>query len=123
MEGVGRESRAVQVPITNQLDATAQNTNRRPLTDPTGHHIRYGTSSGDCTQTIAIDNPEIATYVVSDLAPGTHCFSVVAVNSSGTGDSAGLSSRCDGDRSPTRAFSSIVPAPAQRPKLALAALH
>jgi hypothetical protein len=61
-----------------------ENTNDTPLTNLAGYNIHYGTSSGNLTQKISISNPGIATYVVSDLAPGKYYFAVAAVNSSGT---------------------------------------
>lgn len=61
-----------------------ENTDGTPLTDLSGYNIHYGTQSGDYTQTIALSNPGLATYVVDDLTPGTYYFSVTAVNSAGT---------------------------------------
>ena len=61
-----------------------QNTDGTPLTNLAGYDIHYGTASGKYTQTVTIDNPGIATYVVSNLSPGTYYFSVAAVNSQGT---------------------------------------
>lgn len=55
-----------------------------PLTNLAGYDIHYGTVSGRYTQTIAVSNPGIATYVVQNLAPGTYYFAVAAVNASGT---------------------------------------
>jgi hypothetical protein len=65
------------LPPTENVDGT-------PLTNLAGYNIHYGTASGNYTQTIAVSNPGIATYVVSDLTPGTYYFSVAAVNSQGT---------------------------------------
>ena len=55
-----------------------------PLTNLAGYDIHYGTVSGHYTQTIAISNPGIATYVVQNLAPGRYYFAVTAVNAAGT---------------------------------------
>lgn len=65
------------LPPTENVDGT-------PLTDLAGYDIHYGTASGDYTKKIAVSNPGIATYVVSDLTPGTYYFSVAAVNADGT---------------------------------------
>jgi len=65
------------MPPTENVDGTA-------LTDLAGYNIHYGTSSGNYTQTIAVSNPGIATYVVSNLTAGTYYFTVAAVNSAGT---------------------------------------
>jgi hypothetical protein len=64
-------------PPTENVDGTA-------LTNLAGYDIHYGTASGKYTQTVAVNNPGIATYVVSNLSPGTYYFSVTAVNSQGT---------------------------------------
>lgn len=65
------------MPPTENVDGT-------PLTDLAGYDIHYGTVPGEYTKTISVSNPGIATYVVSDLTPGTYYFSVAAVNSEGT---------------------------------------
>ena len=64
-------------PPTENVDGSA-------LTNLSGYNIHYGTSSGNYTQTITVSNPGLATYVVSNLAPGTYYFAVGAVNSAGT---------------------------------------
>ena len=61
-----------------------ENTDGSTLTNLSGYNIHYGTSSGNYTQTIAVSNPGVATYVVDNLAPGTYYFTVAAVNASGT---------------------------------------
>ena len=61
-----------------------ENTDGTPLTNLSGYEIHYGTQSGDYTQSIAVDNPGLATYVVDNLTPGTYYFSLSAVNSAGT---------------------------------------
>ena len=65
------------IPPTENTDGTA-------LTNLSGYDIHYGTSSGNYTQSIAVSNAGIATYVVDNLTPGTYYFSVAAVNASGT---------------------------------------
>ena len=54
------------------------------LTNLAGYDIQYGTASGNYTQAVSVSNPGIATYVVTDLTPGTYYFTVAAVNSDGT---------------------------------------
>lgn len=61
-----------------------QNTDGTPLTNLAGYDIHYGTASGNYTQSVTVSNPGIATYVVSNLSPGTYYFSVAAVNANGT---------------------------------------
>jgi hypothetical protein len=70
--------------VTLNWTPPTQNVDNTPLTNLAGYDIHYGTASGQYTQTIAINNPGIATYVVSNLSPGTYYFTVAAVNSQGT---------------------------------------
>ncbi len=60
-----------------------QNTNGTAIANLAGYKILYGTSSGNYTNTISVDNPGIATYVVDNLSPGTYYFVVAAYNSQG----------------------------------------
>lgn len=70
--------------ITLNWMPPTENTDGTPLTNLAGYDIHYGTQSGDYTQSIAVNNPGLATYVVDNLTPGTYYFSVSAVNSVGT---------------------------------------
>ena len=70
--------------ITLNWIPPTENTDGTPLTNLAGYDIHYGTQSGDYTQSINLDNPGLATYVVDNLTPGTYYFSVSAVNSAGT---------------------------------------
>ncbi len=70
--------------VTINWTPPTENTNDTPLTNLAGYNIHYGTSSGNLTNKISVSNPGIATYVVSNLAPGKYYFAVAAVNSSGT---------------------------------------
>jgi len=86
----GSGSNGSDPPTASSADVTinwtppTENTNGTPLTNLAGYDIRYGTSSGNYTQTITVSNPGIATYVVTNLAPGKYYFAVAAVNSAGT---------------------------------------
>jgi hypothetical protein len=60
-----------------------ENTDGSTLTNLAGYNIHYGTASHDYTQVITVSNPGLATYVVSNLTPGTYYFAVAAVNASG----------------------------------------
>jgi hypothetical protein len=64
--------------------APTENTDGTTLANLAGFRIRYGTSAATLTNTIAIDNASVTTYVVEDLAPATWYFAVTAVNSAGT---------------------------------------
>lgn len=70
--------------VTLNWTPPTQNVDGSPLTNLAGYDIHYGTASGQYTQSVSVSNPGIATYVVSDLTPGTYYFSVAAVNSQGT---------------------------------------
>lgn len=70
--------------VTLSWVAPTENVDGSPLTNLAGYDIHYGTASGKYTRTIRVSNPGIATYVVSDLTPGTYYFSVNAVNLKGT---------------------------------------
>jgi hypothetical protein len=63
--------------------APTENTDGTTLSNLTGYRIRYGTSAGELTNTISIDNASVTTYVVEDLAPATWYFAVSAVTSVG----------------------------------------
>lgn len=70
--------------VTLNWTPPTQNVDGTTLTNLAGYDIHYGTASGKYTQTVAINNPGLATYVVSNLSPGTYYFTVTAVNSQGT---------------------------------------
>jgi hypothetical protein len=60
---------------TLQWVAPTENTNGTALTNLAGYRIYYGTSATAMTQTVQITNPDIVTYEVSNLSPGTWYFS------------------------------------------------
>lgn len=70
--------------VTINWTPPTENTNGSPLTNLAGYDIHYGTSSGNLSRKIAVSNPGIATYVVSNLSAGRYYFAVAAVNSAGT---------------------------------------
>jgi hypothetical protein len=70
--------------ITLNWMPPTQNTNGTALTDLAGYEIHYGPQSDQYTNTIKVDNPGIATYVVDNLSPGTYYFVVTAYNADGT---------------------------------------
>ena len=59
------------------------NTDGSPLTNLAGYVVRYGTAPDALDIEVRIENPGLVTYVVSDLAPATWYFQVVAYNSLG----------------------------------------
>jgi hypothetical protein len=61
----------------------SQNTDGTALTDLAGFVITYGDSADNLSQSIAVDNPSVTTYVVENLTNGTWHFAVQAVNARG----------------------------------------
>lgn len=59
-----------------------QNTDGSALTNLAGYRIIYGTSASALTQSIQVMNPAVTTYIVSNLAPGTYYFAVIALTPS-----------------------------------------
>ena len=62
-------------------DVPTTNADGTPLTDLAGFKVYYGNASGIYTKIIDVGN--ITTYVVSNLSPGPHYFTVTAYNISG----------------------------------------
>lgn len=80
---------AVNAPQSSNGAATlswtppTRNTDGSTLTNLAGYRIYYGTSASSLNRTIRIDSAGVTSYVVTDLAPGTHYFAVTALNSLG----------------------------------------
>jgi len=53
------------------------------LDDLAGYRVYYGASSGSYPNSITVNNPGIASYVVDNLLPGTYYFVVTAYDTSG----------------------------------------
>lgn len=66
---------------TLSWDVPTTNADGTPLTDLAGFKVYYGNASG--IYTTIIDVGKITTYVVSNLSPGPHYFTVTAYNISG----------------------------------------
>ena len=60
-----------------------QNEDGTPLSDLAGYVIRHGPQWGSYPFRIEINNPGITTYVITELIPGEHYFTVVAFNGAG----------------------------------------
>ena len=60
-----------------------QNSDGSPITNLAGYKIRYGTTSSEYTQTIALQNAGLTRYVVDNLPSGTYYFAITAYNSQG----------------------------------------
>lgn len=61
-----------------------QNTDGSPLTDLVGYVVRWGTTSGNYSNSATINNPGVSSYVVNNLLTGTtYYFVVSALNQQG----------------------------------------
>ena len=69
--------------VTLGWQAPTQNTNGSPITDLAGYKIHYGTASANYSQTVALNNPGLVSYVVDNLPSGTYYFAITAYNSQG----------------------------------------
>jgi hypothetical protein len=64
--------------------APSQNTDGSALTDLGGFKISYGTAPTQLTNAVALTNPGLLTYVVTELPIGTtYYFAVIAVTTTG----------------------------------------
>ena len=59
------------------------NSDGSTLTNLAGYRISYGTSASALSQTVAISNPGISSYVIDNLNSGTWYFAIKAYTSSG----------------------------------------
>jgi hypothetical protein len=64
------------LPPTERVDGS-------PIGELIGYRILYGRGSGDYQQTIFVNSPGIASYVVEGLGPGMWYFAVVSVTADG----------------------------------------
>ncbi len=53
------------------------------LADLAAYKFYYGTASGSYSNSIRVDNPGLASYVVENLIPNTYFFVATAINGSG----------------------------------------
>ena len=60
-----------------------QNSDGSPLTNLAGDRVHFGTSQDSLTNTFAINNPGVATFIVEQLTPATWYFALSAVNAAG----------------------------------------
>lgn len=58
-----------------------KNSDGSALTDLAGYYIDYGLAPNALNQTVKVDGPGIASYIVTGLTPGTWYFSVEAYTS------------------------------------------
>ena len=69
--------------VTLSWTPPTQNMDGSYLTDLAGYNIYYGLTEGQYSQRINIDNPGIATYVVTNLSPNTYYFVATSYNTNG----------------------------------------
>ena len=60
-----------------------QNTDGTPLTNLAGYRIYWGLTPGSYSNSVTVNNPGLASYVVDTLTPSQWYFAVTAVNSTG----------------------------------------
>ena len=60
-----------------------ENEDGTPLLDLAGYKIYWGTTRGQYTHSVTIDNPGISSYVVENLAPGIYDFAGTSFNQAG----------------------------------------
>lgn len=60
-----------------------QNTDGSALTNLAGYKVYWGTSQGNYTNSVTLNNPGLTSYVVDQLTPATWHFAMTAVNSTG----------------------------------------
>ncbi|HEY9199219.1 MAG TPA: putative Ig domain-containing protein, partial [Gammaproteobacteria bacterium] len=53
------------------------------LSDITGFRIHYGTSAGNYTSSVSVNDPTATTYTLQDMAPATYYFTVTAIDADG----------------------------------------
>jgi len=87
----GSVSKTVDVIVLQSSNGTAllswtppiQNTDGSLLTDLAGYKIRYGTSPGNYSETITLNNPGLSSYLVENLFSADWFFVMTSINSSG----------------------------------------
>jgi putative Ig domain-containing protein len=61
-----------------------QNTDGSPLNNLAGYKIYWGTAAGSYPNSVTVNNPGLATYVVGQLTPAKWYFAVTAYSATGT---------------------------------------
>jgi len=69
--------------MTLSWTAPTENTDGSPLIDLTGYKLYYGTSAGNYTKQVRIDNPSISTYLIENLLPKTYYVVATSFNAAG----------------------------------------
>ena len=74
--GVSKAVTLAWTPPTENEDGSA-------LTDLSGYKIHYGDSPKSYSETIAVNNPGLTTFVIESLPIGTHYIAMTALNAAG----------------------------------------
>jgi hypothetical protein len=84
--GVSGTARALSFNGSATLNWTpvTKNTNGTLLHNLAGYRLYYGTSMSSLSTVVELANPNLTTYLVSNLASGTWYFGVTAYTSNGT---------------------------------------
>ena len=69
--------------VTLSWTPPTENEDGTLLTDLAGYYIYYGDAEGNYPNSIVLDNPGMATYVVGNLSPKTYYFVATSFNSMG----------------------------------------
>ena len=69
--------------ITVSWTPPTQNSDGSALTDLAAYKFYYGTTSGNYSQQVVVNNPGAATYMIQNLAPATYYVAASAINSAG----------------------------------------
>ena len=69
--------------VTLSWDPPTENADGSQLVDLKGYKIHYGTASKNYSDTVDLNNPGMASYVIPDLSAGNYYFAITAYNSAG----------------------------------------
>lgn len=69
--------------VTLSWTPPTQNEDGNSLADLAGYKFYYGTVSGTYPDSVRIDNPGIASYIIEELTPDIYYFVATAINGSG----------------------------------------
>lgn len=73
----------VQSSVTLSWVAPTENEDGSSLTDLAGYKVYWGTSPGNYTQSVTINNASVSTYVIDNISPGTYEFVATSFNLAG----------------------------------------
>jgi hypothetical protein len=69
--------------VTLSWTPPTQNTDGSALTDLAGYKVYWGTTQGSYPNSVTLNNPGLASYVVDQLTPATWYFAMSALNNQG----------------------------------------